>query len=124
MSVRLAFVTALGLTMAMAFAGTATADIQAGDLIVIDNFNHSLDDINPTTGTGFVIASNFTDPQGVAINAQGTIFVSDLGNGTTLGPVIDKVSPQGVVMPFSSNTPGTGPTMYWPFQMAFLGNLP
>ena len=71
MSVRLAFITALGLTMAMAFAGTATAaGIMAGDLIVIDNSNHSLDDINPTTGTGFVITSNLTNPHGVAINAQ------------------------------------------------------
>ena len=123
MSVRLALVTALGLTMAMAFAGTATAGgITAGNLIVIDNVNGTVDDINPTTGTGFVIASGFSDAHGLAINAQGTIFVSDIGNGTTIPPVIDQVSPQGVVTPFSSNTLGTGPTMFRPFQMAFLGN--
>jgi hypothetical protein len=76
---RLAFATALALTIAIVCAGTATGEgITAGDLLVIDNANGTLDDINPTTGKGFVIASGFSNPRRLAISALGTIFVSDI----------------------------------------------
>jgi len=119
MSVRLGFMTALWLTMAMAFAEAATAgQINPGDLIVVDRGNGTLDDINPTTGaTNFVIASGFSNPQGLAINALGTIFVSDIGTST-----IDAVNPTtGVVTTFSGNGVGTGPELNRPFQMQFFG---
>ena len=115
----LRFMTALWLTMAMAFAGAATAgQINPGDLIVVDRGNGTLDDINPTTGaTNFVIATGFSNPQGLAINALGTIFVSDIGTST-----IDAVNPTtGVVTTFSGNGVGTGPALNRPFQMQFFG---
>jgi sugar lactone lactonase YvrE len=119
MSVRLALVSALGLTIAVAFAGTATAGgITAGNLIVIDNVNGTVDDINPTTGTGFVIASGFSDAQGLAINAQGTIFVSELITRT-----IYAVNPTTfAVSAFYGGGVGSGPALDRPFEMAFSGS--
>jgi len=65
-----AFATALGL--ALAVAGVARGgSINPGDLIVVDRGNGTLDDVNPTSGAGFVIASGFSNPQGVAINSLG-----------------------------------------------------
>jgi len=104
----------------LALAGAATAgQIMPGDLIVVDRGNGTLDDINPTTGaTNFVIASGFSNPQGVAINALGTILVSDIGTST-----IDAVNPTtGVVTTFSGNGVGTGPALDRPFQMQFFGS--
>ena len=64
-----------------------------------------------------MIASGFSNPQGVAINALGTIFVSDIGTST-----IDAVNPTtGVVTTFSGNGVGTGPALNRPFQMQFSG---
>jgi streptogramin lyase len=117
MYVRLSFMTALWLTMVIAFADTAAAgNINPGDLIVVDRGNGTLDDINPTTGAlNFVIAAGFSNPQGVAINAMGTMFVSDIGTST-----INAVNPTtGVVTTFSGNGIGTGPTLNRPFQMIF-----
>jgi hypothetical protein len=125
MSVRLALVTALGLTSAMACAGTATAGkINPGDLIVVDRGNGNpgsgiLDDINPTTGAvNFVIATGLSPfDQGLAIDAKGTIYASDITNGT-----ISKVDPTtGTLTTFSGNGVGTGPALIRPFEMQFFG---
>jgi hypothetical protein len=116
---RSAIAAGLGLLVAFAIAGVATAGhIQPGDLIVTDFGNGTVDDVNPTTGNGFVIASGFSNAEGVAINAQGTIFVSDIGTST-----IDAVNPTtGVVTTFSGNGIGTGPALNRPFEMTFVGN--
>jgi hypothetical protein len=115
---RLAFTTSLGLMVAMAVAGSASAGSAIpGDLIVVDFGNGTLDDVNPTTGASFVIASGFSNPEGLAINAQGMIFVSDIGTST-----IDEVNPTtGVVTTFSGGGVGSGPALDRPFQMAFNG---
>jgi hypothetical protein len=113
---RSAFVVGLGLSVALAIAEVAIAgQIHPGDLIVTDFGNGTLDDVNPVSGASFVIASGFSDPQGVAIDARGTIFVSDIGTST-----IDKVNPAtGVVTTFSGNGVGTGPALDRPFEMTF-----
>jgi hypothetical protein len=118
MSVRFTFMTALTLTMAMAFPVVTTGgQINPGDLIVVDRGNGTLDDVNPVSGMSSVIATGFSNPQGVAINAQGQIFVSDIGTST-----IDAVNPTtGVVTTFSGNGIGTGPALDRPFQMQFFG---
>ena len=109
-----AFTAALGLVLT--FVGVATAaSISPGDLIVVDRGNGTLDDVNPITGASTVIASGFSNPQGLAINSQGMIFVSDIGTST-----IDLVNPvTGVVTTFSGNGVGSGPTLSRPFEMAF-----
>jgi large repetitive protein len=111
---RLVFAMAVGSVLAV--AGVATAgSITAGDLIVVDRGNGTLDDVNPTTGASVVIASGFSNPQSVAINAQGMIFVSDIGTHT-----IDEVNPtSGIVTTFSGNGIGTGTALDRPFEMAF-----
>ncbi len=111
----LAITMALGLVLAVA-GGVATAgSISAGDLIVVDRGNGTLDDVNPLTGASTPIASGFSNPQGLAINAQGMIFVSDIGTST-----IDRVNPNtGTVTTFSGNGVGSGPSLNRPFQMAF-----
>ena len=118
MPVRLALVSALGLTLA--FAGTATAgQIMPGDLIVTDRGNGTLDDINPNTGAlNFVIATGLSGfDQGLAIDTKGTLYISDITNGT-----ISKVNPTtGVVTTFSGMGVGTGPALIHPFQMQFSG---
>jgi sugar lactone lactonase YvrE len=92
--------------------------IKAGDLIVTDFGGGTVDDVNPTTGASFVIASGFSNPQGVAIDAQGRIFVSDIGTST-----IDQVNPTtSVVTTFSGNGVGTGPLLDRPFEMTFFGS--
>ena len=114
---RLAFSIGLGLMATIGLVGSANADlVQPGDLIVVDRGNGTLDVVNPTTGaTNFVIASGFSNPQGVAINAQGRIFVSDIGTST-----IDAVNPTtGVVTTFSGSGVGSGPALNRPFEMAF-----
>jgi large repetitive protein len=113
---RLAFTTSLGLMMAMAVPGAAAAGfVKAGDLLVVDFGNGTLDDVNPTTGASVVIASGFSNPEGLAVNAQGMIFVSDIGTST-----IDEVNPTtGVVTTFSGDGVGTGPALDRPFQMTF-----
>jgi large repetitive protein len=102
--------------MVLAVAGVATAgSINAGDIIVVDRVNGTLDEVNPTTGASTVIASGFSNPQGVAINAQGMIFVSDIGTHT-----IDEVNPMnGIVTTFSGNGVGSGAVLDRPFEMAF-----
>ncbi len=108
------FAGAFGLVMAVA-AGADAGTIQPGDLIVVDRGNGTLDDVNPTTGVSNVIATGFSNPQGLAINSHGMIFVSDIGTST-----IDMVNPTtGVVTTFSGNGVGSGPTLDRPFQMAF-----
>ena len=105
---------AFGLMMAVA-TGADAGMIHAGDLIVVDRGNGTLDDVNPTTGVAVVIASGFSNPQGLAINSLGSIFVSDIGTST-----IDMVNPTtGIVTTFSGNGVGSGPTLDRPFQMAF-----
>ncbi len=99
--------------------GTATRAragvIQAGDLIVTDFAAGTLDDVSPVTGASFVIASGFSNPQGVAVSAQGAIFVSDIGTST-----IYEVNPgTGVATPFSGSGVGAGLALTRPFQMAF-----
>ncbi len=113
---RSAIVAVLGLLLALGLAAAASAgQIQPGDLIVTDFGNGTLVDVNPVSGASFVIASGFSNPQGVAINAQGTIFVSDIGPST-----IDEVNPTtGVVTTFSGNGVGTGPALNRPFEMSF-----
>jgi sugar lactone lactonase YvrE len=110
--VRLAAI--LGLTMAV--GGVASAGtIPPGSLIVVDRGNGTLDDVDPTTGSSTVIASGFTNPQGVVINSQGMIFVSDIGAHT-----IDEVNPNtGTVTTYSGNGVGSGATLDRPFEMAF-----
>ncbi len=95
----------------------AASTIQPGDLIVIDRGNGTLDDVNPTTGASSLIASGFTNPQGLAINPLGSIFVSDIGTSTIfeVNPITD-----GVTV-FSGNGVGTGPAVDRPFQIAFFG---
>jgi glucose/arabinose dehydrogenase len=108
-------VVAMGLVMAhVGAAGT----IQPGDIIVVDRGNGTLDDINPVTGAlNFVIASGFSNPQGLAINSFGSIFVSDIGAST-----IDEANPiTDVVTTFSGNGVGGGPALDRPFQMEFFG---
>ncbi len=104
------------LVLALAAAGAVRAGaIQGGDLIVVDRGNGTVDDINPTTGASVVIASGFSNPQGIAINSQGTIFVSDIGTSS-----IAAINPTtSVVTTFSGNGVGSGPTLNRPFQMAF-----
>ncbi len=111
---RIAFATAVG--MVLALAGVATAgSIAPGDLIVVDRGNGTLDDVNPTTGASTVIASGFSNPQGVAINSQGIIFVSDIGTHT-----IDEVNPNnGTITTYSGNGVGSGTALDRPFEMAF-----
>ena len=107
---------ALAVGIVLALTGVATAgSIAAGDLIVVDRGNGTLDDVNPTTGASTVIASGFSNPQGVVINSQGIIFVSDIGTHT-----IDEVNPSsGVVTTYSGNGVGTGTALDRPFEMAF-----
>src|SRR5215471_13416307 len=109
MSRRTAYATVLGLIMAMALAEVATAgQVNPGDLIVTDFINGTVDDVNPTTGASFVINQGFTfsNPQGVAVSPNGTIFVSDIGT-----PAIYEVNPTtGVVTPFSTSA-NSGPTI-------------
>jgi hypothetical protein len=121
MLVRLVFVTALGLTMAMAYTGAAGAgQIKPGDLIVVDSDLGNLDDVNPTTGVSFVIASGFNNPVGVAINAQGTIFVSEGNTAAGTTPEILAVNPTTfAVATFSGNGVGSGQALNGPQQIAF-----
>ncbi len=111
---------ATGLGMVLALAGIASAgSIAAGDLIVVDRGNGTLDDVNPTTGASTVIATGFSSPQGVAINSQGMIFVSDIGTHT-----IDEVNPNnGVVTTYSGGSGGgvvgSGTPLDRPLEMAF-----
>src|SRR5207302_659478 len=85
---------AVAVGFALATSSVANADlIKAGDLIVVDRGNRTLDDVNPVSGVSTVIATGFSNPQGLAINAQGILFVSDIGTST-----IDRVDPiTGVV---------------------------
>lgn len=108
------FATALGLVLAIARIATA-GSINAGDIIVADRGNGDLVNVNPTTGASSVIASGFSNPQGVAINSQGSIFVSDIGTHT-----IDEVNPtSGAVTTYSGNGVGSGAPLDRPFEMAF-----
>jgi glucose/arabinose dehydrogenase len=84
---QIVFTTTLGIAPALAAAANA-GSIKSSDLIVIDRGNGTLDDVNPTTGASTVIASGFSNPQGLTINAQSMIFVSDIGTST-----IDEVNP-------------------------------
>jgi len=111
---RIAFATAVG--MVLVLTGVATAgSIAPGDLIVVVRGNGTLDDVNPTTGASTMIASGFMNPQGVVINSQGMIFVSDIGTHT-----IDEVNPtNGMVTTYSGGVVGTGTALDRPFEMAF-----
>ncbi len=107
---------AMALGLVLCVAGLATAhQIKAGDLIVVDRGNGTVDDVNPTTGASTVIASGFTNPQGLTIDSHGNIFVSDIGTHT-----VDEVNPTTFsVTTYSGNGVGSGPTLDRPFQMAF-----
>jgi sugar lactone lactonase YvrE len=107
---------ALAVGLVLAWAASASAGmITAGDLIVVDRGNGTLDDVNPITGASTVIASGFTNPQGVAINPQGMIFVSDIETHT-----IDEVNPNtSAVTTYSGNGVGSGASLDRPFEMAF-----
>ncbi len=117
---QLGFALFLGISAMMAAGGVATAGgVQPGDLIVTDYINDTVDAVNPVTGASTVINQgfHFTNPQGVAVNAQGMIFVSDIGTS-----IIYEVNPTtGVVTPFSTAA-NTGPAIDRPFEMSFLGN--
>src|SRR5271166_2731244 len=103
MKARFAFGMTVG--MVLAVTGVTTAGtVNPGDLIVVDRGNGTLDDVNPTTGASTVIASGFSNPQGVVINSQGMIFVSDIGTHT-----IDEVNPNtGMFTTFSGSGVGSG----------------
>jgi sugar lactone lactonase YvrE len=109
-------VIAMALGLVLPFTGVADAgSISAGDLIVVDRGNGTLDDVNPTTGASTPIASGFSNPQGVAVSAQGMLFVSDIGTHT-----IDEVNPNnGTVTTYSGNGVGSGAALDRPFEMAF-----
>ena len=108
----------------LAFAGimqTATAlggTIHPGDILVVDTGGQSLVDINPTTGAVNFAVTGFVNPQGVAIDPQGNIYVSDLGTATG-DATIDKVNPTTQTFTvFSGNGTGSGPGLDRPFQLA------
>jgi sugar lactone lactonase YvrE len=109
----------VGMAVLALFSGVArlatAGAIHAGDILVVDRGNGTLNDVNPVTGASFTIASGFSNPQGLAVNANGMIFVSDIGTST-----IDQVDPlTGLVTTFSGNGVGTGPLLDRPFEMAF-----
>ncbi len=114
MQARIACAMTVGLILAV--AGVATAGtVSPGDLIVVDRGNMTLDDVNPVTGASTVIASGFGTPEGVAINAQGMIFVSDVQTNT-----IYEVNPNtGVTTTYSGGVVGSGAALDRPLEMAF-----
>lgn len=84
----------------------------AGNVYVADSFNNLIRKITPagevTTiggdGTagyqdGPAASSEFYAPQGLAVDAQGNVFVADYGNN-----VIRKITPDGTVSTFAGNT--------------------
>ena len=97
------------------FAGT----IHGGDILVVDSGGQALVDVNPTTGASFVVATGFVSPKGVAIDANGNIYVSDIGTSSG-DATISRVNPTtGQVTVFSGNGIGSGPGLDRPFQIAF-----
>src|SRR4051794_15672361 len=97
------------------FAGT----IHGGDILVVDSSGQALVDVNPTTGASFVVATGFVSPKGVAIDATGNIYVSDIGTSSG-DATISRVNPTtGQVTVFSGNGTGSGPGLDRPFQLAF-----
>ncbi len=82
-----------------------TADI-SGNVYVADSANHTIRKLSPdgivttlaglagTSGSadGTGSAARFSDPEGAAVDAQGNVYVADLGNRT-----IRKVTPDGAV---------------------------
>jgi DNA-binding beta-propeller fold protein YncE len=106
--------------MAHAAAGSSFAGtIHAGDILVVDSSGQALVDVNPMTGNSFIIASGFLSPKGVAIDANGNIYVSDIGTSSG-DATISRVNPTtGQVTVFSGNGVGSGPGLDRPFQIAF-----
>jgi sugar lactone lactonase YvrE len=98
------------------FSPEAIAVDAAGNVIVADTFNSAIRKITPagvvTTVAGLAgqagsvdggaSAARFLRPAGVAVDANGNVFVSDTGNST-----IRKIVEAGVVTTFAGTLPGS-----------------
>jgi len=94
---------------------TSVAADASGNIYVADDGNHLIREISPAgvvttlagsgvqglaNGTG--IAASFNNPQGVAVDASGNVYVADYGNN-----MIREITPAGVVTTLAgSSTPG------------------
>jgi sugar lactone lactonase YvrE len=56
---------------------TVSLELEAGDLLVVDNGWGRLIHVNPVTGLPRIIATGFRNPLGVALDANRDVFVSD-----------------------------------------------
>ena len=106
-----------------------------GSVYIADTLNHCIRKISPTgvvttlagigtrgSADGAADIGSFSDPQGVAVDAGGNVYVADTGNNA-----IRKVSPLGLVSTLSGNSAlsvgsadGVGRTalFYFPFDIA------
>jgi NHL repeat len=122
-------------TSARFSSATNVAVDSAGMIYVADKFNHTIRKITPagvvTTLAGLAGASGSTDatgsaarfnqPEGVAVDAAGTVYVADRENHT-----IRKVTPAGVVTTLaglaassgSANGTGSAARFFWPTGVA------
>lgn len=128
------FVNGTGLAASFQSPYGAAVDGQ-GFVYIADTLNHSIRKISPAgivttlAGTGArgnndgaAATASFSDPQGVAVDANGNVYVADTGNN-----VIRKISPPGLVSTLSgSSTLSTGSAdgagraalFYFPFDIA------
>lgn len=130
-----------GSALSATFSNPLNAAVDAaGNVFVADAGNHSIRKITPTgivstfAGSGFSgyadgagTSAQFRHPSFIAIDASGTMFVSDQQNHR-----IRKISPSGVVSTFAgsgsigfANGTGTSATFQYPMGLAFdaSGNL-